>query len=177
MTSRARHPVRAADQGRRAPGLEPGGSPGFLLWRVTLRWQRLMTAALRPLGLTHVQFVMLASAWWLSDVRGEAASQRRLAEHAGTDPMMTSQVVRALEAKQLLARAPDPADARARLVTVTPAGAGLARRAIRVVEQADAEFFAKAGAVPELLATLRRLDGEPADAPRAPSVSTKTASV
>jgi DNA-binding MarR family transcriptional regulator len=162
MTSRARQP--SADRPQRGASLEPGDSPGFLLWRVTLRWQRLMTAALRPLGLTHVQFVMLASAWWLTDVRGESASQRRLAEHAGTDAMMTSQVVRALEVKQLLARAADPADARARLVTVTPAGAALARRAITVVEQADAEFFAQAGAVANLVTTLRRLDGEPADA-------------
>jgi DNA-binding MarR family transcriptional regulator len=164
VSSRPRPRVGSADDSRRGPSLEARESPGFLLWRVTLRWQRLMTAALRPLGLTHVQFVMLASAWWLSDVRGESVSQRRLAEHAGTDPMMTSQVVRALEAKQLLARAADPADARARLVTVTPAGAALARRSILVVEQADAEFFAKAGTVPQLLATLRRLDSEPAGA-------------
>jgi DNA-binding MarR family transcriptional regulator len=155
----------AGSAGRRVPPpiLEPGESPGFLLWRVTLRWQRLITAALRPLGLTHVQFVLLASAWWLTTVTGEVASQRRLAEHAGTDPMMTSQVLRALEAKKLLARAAHPADARARLVTVTPAGVELARRAIGVVEQADAEFFANADAVPELLVLLRRLDREPGD--------------
>lgn len=41
----------------------PATSPGFLLWHVTLRWQRAITAALRPLDLTHVQFVLLASAW------------------------------------------------------------------------------------------------------------------
>jgi hypothetical protein len=37
------------------------GSPGLLLWRATLRWQRRIVAALKPLGLTHVQFVLLAS--------------------------------------------------------------------------------------------------------------------
>jgi hypothetical protein len=31
-------------------------NPGFLLWRTALRWQRLVTSALRPFNLTHVQF-------------------------------------------------------------------------------------------------------------------------
>ena len=60
----------------------PDESPGFLLWRVTLRWQRVIAAALRPLGLTHVQFVLLASVWWLASVAGEGPAQRRVAEHA-----------------------------------------------------------------------------------------------
>jgi len=37
----------------------PAGSPGFLLWHVTLQWQRAITAVLQPLDLTHVQFVLL----------------------------------------------------------------------------------------------------------------------
>lgn len=45
----------------------PQDSPGFLLWRSTLRWQRTIIAALRPLELTHVQFVLLASTWWLTE--------------------------------------------------------------------------------------------------------------
>jgi DNA-binding MarR family transcriptional regulator len=111
---------------------------------VTLRWQRAMVAALRPLGLTHVQFVLLASTWWLAEVAREVVTQRRLAEHAGTDPMMTSQVLRTLEARGLVTRAPDPEDSRARRLRVTPVGARLARRAIAVVEAADTDFFAAA---------------------------------
>jgi DNA-binding MarR family transcriptional regulator len=120
-------------------------SPGFLLWRTTLRWQRTMTETLRPLGLTHVQFVLLASTWWLCE-NGEPPRQRDLAEHAGTDPMMTSQVVRALEAKGLLTRTPDPEDARAIRLGTTRAGKALAPRAIVAVEAADRAFF---DAVPE----------------------------
>lgn len=138
-------------------GPDPGSSPGFLLWRLTLRWQRVMSVALRPLGLTHVQFVLLASTWWLTHVAGEAPSQRRLADHAGTDPMMTSQVLRALEAENLITRSPDPMDSRARRLGVTPEGATLAQRAIVVVEAADAEFFAAAGRSPMLLEVLHRL--------------------
>jgi len=138
---------------------QPADSPGLLLWRATLRWQRLIVAALKPLGLTHVQFVLLASTWWLTSVAGETPSQRRLAEHAGTDPMMTSQVLRALEAKGLITRGAHPDDSRARRIGVTRSGAGLAKRAVAVVEAADAEFFATVRDQAALLDVLRRLAG------------------
>lgn len=139
--------------------MEPVDSPGLLLWRVTLRWQRTMVAALKPLGLTHVQFVLLASLWWLTAVAGERVTQRRLAEHAATDPMMTSQVLRALEAKRLITRVADPEDSRARRLGVTARGAAHAQAALEVVEAADARFFAAAGSQPALLRTLHRLAG------------------
>lgn len=107
---------------------------------MTLRWQRELVAKLEPLGVTHVQFVLLASAWWLRE-HDERPSQRRLAEHAGTDSMMTSQVVRAPEQRGLLARERDPDDARVWVIVVTPEGKRLARRAIDIVEEADAAFF------------------------------------
>jgi DNA-binding MarR family transcriptional regulator len=141
------------------PSLKPDESPGFLLWRVTLRWQRAMAGALRPIGLTHVQFVLLASAWWLTRVAGEKPSQRRLAEHAATDPMMTSQVLRALESRGLVTRAADPHDSRALRLAVTEVGARLAVEAVRVVEAADAEFFKAAGDRASVLRLLGRLAG------------------
>ncbi len=146
-------------QGTELQDTEPEESPGFLLWRTTLRWQRLVTAALRPFNLTHVQFVLLASTWWLTRVAGETPNQRRLAEHAGTDAMMTSQVVRALETKNLVTRRPDPKDFRAQCVAVTDEGAELARHAMSAVEAADEEFFSPAGARATVLAALRRLSG------------------
>jgi DNA-binding MarR family transcriptional regulator len=121
--------------------LQPDLSPGFLLWHATLRWQRGIAAALAPLDLTHVQFVLLASTWWLNE-RGERPTQVALATHAGTDIKMTSQAIRSLEAKGLVERAIDPADARARRLRVTRRGARLAPRAIANVERTDAEFFA-----------------------------------
>ncbi|MBC2876321.1 MULTISPECIES: MarR family winged helix-turn-helix transcriptional regulator [Streptomyces] len=120
--------------------LGPGDSPGFLLWHATLRWQRAIAAALGPLDLTHVQFVLLACTWWLN-TRGEHPNQLALARQAGTDVKMTSQVLRALEAKGLVTREVDPADTRARRLRVTSAGADLAPRAIAAVEDVDARFF------------------------------------
>ena len=155
MRANQESPAKGAQSGER---LEPGSSPGFLLWRVTHRWQRLVTATLRPFGLTHVQFVLLASLWWLSNVLDEAPSQRRLAEFAGTDAMMTSQVVRGLEARGLVDRTADPHDSRARRLTVTARGAELARTAIAVVEAADHDFFVPAGNTERVLEVLQALD-------------------
>lgn len=140
----------------------PEQSPGFLLWRVTLSWQRRMRAALAPHGLTHVQFVLLASLWWLEGHAGRPPTQARLAEQAGTEPMMTSQVLRKLEARGLLAREPDPADSRARLLRLTPAGAGLLAGALADVEAADQDYFAVlGGGQPQFTAALRTLDESP----------------
>ncbi|WP_345048500.1 MarR family winged helix-turn-helix transcriptional regulator [Streptomyces rameus] len=124
--------------------LDPGDSPGFLLWHATLRWQREIAAALGPLDLTHVQFVLLACTWWLN-THGTHPNQLALARQAGTDVKMTSQVLRALEAKGLIEREVDPADTRAKRLRVTGVGAELAPRAIAAVEDVDARFFRQVG--------------------------------
>ena len=132
----------------------PAASPGFLLWHVTHAWQRAVAAALGPLELTHVQFVLLACVWWLED-QGCTPNQLQLARQAGTDVKMTSQVLRKLEAKGLIERMVDPADTRARRLRPTCEGAGLARRAILAVEDVDARFFG--GDADAATAVLQRL--------------------
>jgi DNA-binding MarR family transcriptional regulator len=134
----------------------PAASPGFLLWHLTLAWQRAVAAVLAPLELTHVQFVLLASAWWLGR-QGQVPNQLQLAHQAGTDVKMTSQVLRRLEAKGLLQREVDPADTRARRLRLTAKGTRLARQAITAVEQADAQFFGPE--VAAITALLQRMIG------------------
>ncbi|MER6414304.1 MarR family transcriptional regulator [Streptomyces humidus] len=135
--------------------LSPGESPGLLLWHATLRWQRDLAAVLTPLGLTHVQFVLLACTWWLNS-QGEHPNQLALARQAGTDVKMTSQVLRTLEQKGLIERDVDPADTRAKRLRVTDAGADLAPRAVAAVELADARFFQPVP-LAEAVPLLRRL--------------------
>ncbi|MCW2539225.1 MAG: MarR family transcriptional regulator [Frankiales bacterium] len=124
-------------------------SPGLLLWQVTNEWQAAQRAALKPYELTHVQFVLLASLTWLSSLPALAndgpVTQQQLAQHAATDPMMTSQVVRALAERGLIERTQHPTDARARALSVTARGRELANRAIVAVEHCDATFFAPLG--------------------------------
>ena len=121
----------------------PAESPGFLLWKISNAWQRRQRLALQPHGLTHSQFVVLATATWFGAT--ETLTQARIAQLSGIDPMTTSQVLRALEAASLIQRVDHPKDPRAKAITVTRAGRDLARKAIVVVEDADAAFFEPLG--------------------------------
>jgi DNA-binding MarR family transcriptional regulator len=125
---------------------DAGQSPGLLLWRISTRWQARQRDALAAYGLSHTQFVLLASLLWLRRGRQEPVTQRELAEFAATDVMMTSQVLRTLESKGLLERRPHPSDARARDLVVTETGERVTNQALPVVERVDREFFAAAGA-------------------------------
>ena len=139
----------------------PDDSPGFLLWQVSHLWQRKIKAALDPLELTHVQFVLLASVAWLGHA-DDALTQVKLAAHARTDVMMTSKVLRTLESKGLIRRAPHPDDTRANVLATTVEGDALLSRAVRVVEVVDQEFFgglgAQIGAFNSALSSLRTAD-------------------
>jgi DNA-binding MarR family transcriptional regulator len=135
-------------------------STGFLLWQVTLSWQRAMRATLEPHDLTHVQFVLLLSAWQLGAQEG-APTQQRIAEHAGVDVMMASQVLRRLAARQLVTRQIDDVDPRAKRIVLTDVGRALLADALADVEITDAEFFAVLGPDTDMfqrgLATLRAI--------------------
>lgn len=133
-------------------------STGFLLWQATAAWQRAIRKTLDPFGLTHTQFVLLASVQWLA-LQKRDVTQVLLAAHANMDPMTTSTVLRTLQAKGLLQRSEHAADTRAKSVALTEEGAQTAKRAVRAVEAFDAHFFAVLGeaqpAFNQLLATLR----------------------
>ena len=91
-----------------------------------------------------MQFVLLTTLWWLGE-HEEPPTQTRLAEQAATDPMMTSQVLRRLEARGLLERRVDAGDARVRRLALTPAGQRLVASSLTAVEAADRAHFAALG--------------------------------
>ena len=69
---------------------DPGAdSPGFVLWKLTQRWQRAVADALEPLGVTQTQFVILACAYWLTQ-KTESVQQIDIAKAAGMDAQMVS---------------------------------------------------------------------------------------
>ena len=120
-------------------------SPGFSLWQVSSMWQRQINAGLKPFGLTHPQFVLLASLTWLVNDQNPV-TQVDLASHTKMDVMNASNVLRTLEDKGLVLRNPHPTDTRAKSLAVTPRGLELAGRAVRVVENIDGAFFSSLGA-------------------------------
>ncbi|MBW0434587.1 MarR family transcriptional regulator [Leptospira yasudae] len=120
--------------------LQAEESTGFLFWQITNLWQKRIRENLLVLDLTHVQFVLLASLAWFEET-AQKATQVRLAEHAKTDVMMTSKVLRSLESKKLLTRQPDPEDSRANCLFLTPEGKELVGKAVHIVESTDKLFF------------------------------------
>jgi DNA-binding MarR family transcriptional regulator len=120
----------------------PEQSPGFLLWQVSTQWRRQIETALAALGLTHPQFVLLASVGWLTR-NGNQVTQIELARHCGTDITMTSQVLRTLERKGYIERKQREGDERSKLPHLTEKGAQLVEKAIPLVEAVDCDFFGR----------------------------------
>lgn len=122
----------------------PEESPGFLLWQVSTNWRRLIETALAKIGLTHPQFVLLASLGWLHRNQSEV-TQAELARHCRTDVNMTSQVLRTLEKKGYIERSHRSGNQRSKFPKVTENGAKIIEQAIPLVEQVDRHFFEKLG--------------------------------
>lgn len=113
---------------------------GFLLWHAMLEWRRRVTEKLNEVGLTYVQFSLLASVSYLNH-HGPAPSQAELAEHTGMDVMMTSQVVRTLERDRLVKRITDKNDARVKRVVPTVKGQSVVSAAIGIVNEVNDDVF------------------------------------
>ncbi|WP_458249195.1 MarR family winged helix-turn-helix transcriptional regulator [Streptomyces sp. MAI_2237] len=126
-------------------------TPGFLVWRLSMKWRVAVDRAVAPLGLTHAQYSLVASLYGMQR-GGERPSQRRLADHTGLEALYVSKLARGLESAGLLERTRDPRDPRAVQLALTERGREVTRRAIQVVQ----------GLLEQLLAPLGGLD-----APRA----------
>jgi MarR family transcriptional regulator, organic hydroperoxide resistance regulator len=107
-------------------------TPGFLVWRLAMKWQAAVDRAVAPLGLTHAQYSLLASLREMT-YSGSTPSQRELADHTGLDPIFVSKLIRTLEANGLVGRTPHPADARAVQLALTDTGIQQIDRAVETV--------------------------------------------
>jgi MarR family transcriptional regulator, organic hydroperoxide resistance regulator len=145
---------------------------GALVWQLAMRWRSAVDRAVAPLGLTHAQYVALASLRGLT-ARGEKPSQRRLAMWTGLGTIYVSKLVRTLERDGLIARSPDPTDARAVQITLTERGRDTADQAIPIVRALDRELTAvlggpgsdQVGALGDALRTLLQTAPQPGDEP------------
>ncbi|WP_230533931.1 MarR family winged helix-turn-helix transcriptional regulator [Microvirga roseola] len=89
--------------------------------------------ALRPLGLTNGQFSLI-----MSLNRPEPPGMGSVASLLAMDRTTLTAALKPLERRGLVAVAPDPADKRSRLVTLTPEGRALLAQAVPIWTRAHA---------------------------------------
>ena len=140
-------------------------TPGFLVWRLAMKWSAAVDRAVVPLGLTHAQYSLLASLRGMTR-GGLNPSQRELADQTGLDPIFVSKLIRTLEDNGLVQRTPHPADTRAVALHLTRVGVQRIDRAVRVVHGLLEELTASIGGLDssvlhEFTATLRTLLAAP----------------
>lgn len=124
------------------------GSPrqaiGFVLWRVTHRFERDLEQALRPLDLTHLQFTLLALVAW-TQKQGGIPTQAELARAGDIHVMQVSNVLKALERKALISRSVAEGNVTAKSVTLTAEGLERLRGAFPIAINVQHRLFGEAG--------------------------------
>jgi len=109
-----------------------GPTPGYLVWRLSNKWRVAVDRALAPLGLTHAQYVFLASLFGMARA-GQFPSQRELADRTGLEALYVSKLARNLDADGLIQRTRDTADTRTVRLALTDRGREVVEPAIAQV--------------------------------------------
>ncbi|WP_042374944.1 MarR family winged helix-turn-helix transcriptional regulator [Streptacidiphilus neutrinimicus] len=156
----------------------PGPTPGFLVWRLSMKWRVAVDRALAPHGLTHAQYSLLGSLLGMQ-LSGRQPTQRELADHAGLEPLYVSKLARTLEGAGLVTRTPHPTDTRAVRLSLSDHGRETTERAVAIVHDLLDRQFAPLGGLdsPRTGAFARELTAL-LDAPLdSPTTSTTTSAI
>lgn len=129
---------------------------GWTLWQATQAWRREFVAAMAAAG--HGWFAQ-ARGNLLVHIGPGGARQGDLAEKAGLTKQAVQQFVDELVADGIVRRSPDETDARARRITLTPAGEAAMRDADRIKLEIESRWRDRIGAeaFAALDASLRRV--------------------
>jgi DNA-binding MarR family transcriptional regulator len=132
-------------------------SPMFAVNRAARRFDALAAKTLQPDGLNFLEGLVLAALFFEAP---QAIKPSQLAETFGTSRGNVSHCVSSLEAKGLLSRKIDPADARAYQLLLKPQGRRAALRVISTFEKLQREFEREIGksTLAETLRTIRRME-------------------
>ena len=120
----------------------PEQSPGFLLWKTTITWQRVIKKALEPYDIAHSQFVIMAILLWLQN-QNQEVTQTDIIQMSKLDKMTVSKSCKKLVGMKLVNRHENQKDSRAKSIQLTKSGIYLAKKLVPLIEQIDAIFFSK----------------------------------
>ncbi|TSE22480.1 HTH-type transcriptional repressor NicR [Tepidimonas sediminis] len=119
-----------------APTIDLNAQPGHLIRRLHQIAVGIFLQETAALGLTPVQYAALQA------VHNEPGiDQRTLASRITQDTSTTAGVVERLQGRGWLRREPDPADRRARRLTLTEAGTALLAQAVPAMRRAQARIL------------------------------------
>ena len=115
---------------------------GFLMLQVSSLWANYHDKALKKYhDLSHMQFSVLASVYWLVLHSKKQVTQTILAQHTKISPMTISQMLKVLESKGYVCRTKHLTDVRAKAVDLTQEGKELIDKAMKTIYDVDAKFF------------------------------------
>lgn len=128
----------------RHPFSDPENNAGFVMWQVSMLWQRKLKAELDKLGLTHAQFLLLAALDYQSTQK-KVVSQQDLATHCRIDKMMTSKILRIMQKKGFITRRKNKMDTRSKTLVVSEEGETVLKQALKAVDRVDGDFVLPLG--------------------------------
>ncbi|MCC8019201.1 MAG: MarR family winged helix-turn-helix transcriptional regulator [Rikenellaceae bacterium] len=120
--------------------ITPDDQLGYLLVQTSLLKQRINNAMLRSMGLTYMQFVILAGIYELG-TQYSTVTQQMLVAKRRLDKAMVSSILGKLTERGLVHREPNPADNRSWLLNLTPNGEELAVKAREKAHALNDKFF------------------------------------
>ncbi len=118
----------------------PDEDLGYLLWQATMQWQRKSNKVLSEVGLTQTQYVILGALAWLAQF-SDNVTQKDIADYLRVDRMMTSKILRKLQADGLIERKEHSIDTRAKCVFLTDQGVETIQKALDIKTQANEVIF------------------------------------
>lgn len=123
----------------------PTHSIGLQFWNLYTKWNAEITISLKPLGITHTQFVILAAILWREKTHN-ISSQSEISALTSIDKMTLSKALIKLVEKKFIVKNKAANDSRIFILTLTEIGAGLTKQAISIVEDIDEKIFGSLGA-------------------------------
>lgn len=120
-------------------------SIGFSFIKVYNMWHAEIQEVLKEMKITHSQFVVITALGYFSQQNAQL-TQVELARYINMDVMTLSKLLKKLIAMEYIERKMHETDTRAKVISLTPTGVELMKKAIVKVENVDSAFFGKLSA-------------------------------
>ncbi|WP_293227004.1 MarR family winged helix-turn-helix transcriptional regulator [Moritella sp.] len=123
---------------------DPTASIGLQFWNLYTKWNTAIAVNLKPLGLNHTQFVILAATLWCEKEQ-TSPSQAKISALTSIDKMTLSKALKRLVENKLVIKSKALNDSRSFVLKLSETGKDLTLQAISVVEKIDDKVFGSLG--------------------------------